>query len=167
MRDRIKCLKCEKFFYRNNKSVVCPTCIQKDSKEYYTKKIADLEAKLAESEELNKKLLLEKCDCLKLVCDYEEEDRKLKQQLAEKEKEIESYEHELEVYKQNDNVYARNMNRLAIRHNQDKISFAVKQIVKTKEILIKFLQDEGFYENEWYDLFDKIDNQIKQLKEGK
>lgn len=48
--------------------------------------------------------------------------------------------------------------------NQDKISFAVEQIVKTKETLIKFLQDEGFYENEWYDLFDKIDNQIKSLK---
>ena len=48
--------------------------------------------------------------------------------------------------------------------NQDKISFAVEQIVKTKETLIKFLQDEGFYENEWYDLFDKIDNQIKKLK---
>ena len=51
--------------------------------------------------------------------------------------------------------------------NQDKISFAVEQIVKTKETLIKFLQDEGFYENEWYDLFDKIDNQIKNLKEKK
>lgn len=48
--------------------------------------------------------------------------------------------------------------------NQDKISFAVEQIVKTKETLIKFLQDEGFYENEWYDLFDKIDNRIKSLK---
>ena len=50
--------------------------------------------------------------------------------------------------------------------HQDKILFAVEQIVKTKETLIKFLQDEGFYANEWYDLFDEINNQIKQLKEG-
>lgn len=46
---------------------------------------------------------------------------------------------------------------------QDKISFAVEQIVKIKETLIKFLQDEGFYENEWYDFFDKIDNLINQI----
>ena len=51
------------------------------------------------------------------------------------------------------------------QYNQDQIDFAVAELIKFKKTLIKFLQDEGFYENEWYDLFDKIDQQIKELKE--
>lgn len=96
----------------------------------------------------------------------------LQKQLAEKEQEIESLRenslskrifkeklipsHCMEQYEK----YEQQIDKLM----QDKISFAVEQIVKTKETLIKFLQDEGFYENEWYDLFDKIDNQINELK---
>lgn len=47
---------------------------------------------------------------------------------------------------------------------QSKIEFAVAQLLKFKKTLIKFLQDNDFYENEWYDLFDEIDQQIKELK---
>lgn len=47
--------------------------------------------------------------------------------------------------------------------------FAEKQIareelVKVKGTLVKFLQDNGFYESEWYDLFEEIDQQIKELE---
>jgi hypothetical protein len=92
---------------------------------------------------------------------------KLKQQLAEKDEELHSAkvgeEFALKCCDEANKLLAL---QVAGQH-QDKISFAVEQIIKTKETLIKFLQDEGFYENEWYDLFDEIDNQIKQLKEGK
>lgn len=47
--------------------------------------------------------------------------------------------------------------------------FAEKQIareelIKVKGTLVKFLQDNGFYESEWYDLFEEIDQQIKELE---
>ena len=135
--------------------------------------------KLKESEELsnyakciseNKKLeedleLSEKC-----CAEYEQEVNQLKQQLTEQEKEIEGLKAQRRIYL---NRSVEECNKITdlefeLQHkDQDKISFAIEQIVKTKEILIKFLQDEGFYENEWYDLFDKIDNQINELKEGK
>ena len=104
----------------------------------------------------------------KRIKELEEETQQLKQQLAEKEKEIEGLKAQRRIYL---NRSVEECNKITdlefeLQHkDQDKISFAIEQIVKTKEILIKFLQDEGFYENEWYDLFDKIDNQIKQLKE--
>lgn len=101
-------------------------------------------------------------------------------QLQDKEKEIENYEHELEVYKQNDNVYAKNMNRLASRHNQDKIDFAVEQLEKMKENLIEDLYPfysrpctiykvyGDMYEDFLIDNINNIiDNQITKLKEGK
>lgn len=46
----------------------------------------------------------------------------------------------------------------------EKVEFAIAELIKFKERLIKFLQDEGFYENEWYDLFDEIDQQIDKLR---
>lgn len=46
----------------------------------------------------------------------------------------------------------------------EKNEFAIAELIKFKERLIKFLQDEGFYENEWYDLFDEIDQQINKLR---
>lgn len=133
-------------FYNHNE---CPVV-------YVNGLIADLEAKLAESEELNKKLLLEKCDCLKLVCDYEEEDRKLKQQLAEKENRIKKLN--IEAQKYFEDAYCNDF------HNQDKISFAVEQLEKVKELLYPELRfDYSLYLR----VMHEIDNQIKQLKEGK
>ena len=104
----------------------------------------------------------------KRIKELEEENEQLKKQLAEKEKEITKLKSENHAL-MSDNAYQEAdifelIQNPAIQ-NQDKISFAVEQIIKTKETLIKFLQNDGFYENEWYDLFDEIDNQFKQLKE--
>ena len=151
-------------------------------------KVADLEGKLAESES---KVAVgrfwhsayegKQLDYDKLNNDYNKQEKllsrvladksklqfefdQLKQQLPEKDKEL------LEIKQRIAEKASKEFQEMIDKrenHNQDKISFAVEQIVKTKETLIKFLQDEGFYENEWYDLFEKIDNQIKQLKEGK
>ncbi len=103
---------------------------------------------------------------------FVEEVKNLKQQLEEKDKEIKQLKLDLGMFKSVNefiNGYGIEKAREILLQtektkHQDKISFAVEQIVKTKETLIKFLQDEGFYENEWYDLFDKIDLQIKELK---
>ena len=129
-------------------------------------KIADLEAKLAESEEINKLVNEQLKDMERSKLSWENQWFTLyntlknyreanEQKLAEKEKRIKKLNYEAQKYYED--AYCNDF------HNQDKISFAVEQIVKTKETLIEFLQDEGFYENEWYDLFEKIDNQIKQL----
>ena len=219
MRDRIKCLKCEKFFYRNNKSVVCPTCIQKDSKEYYTKKIADLEAKLAESEEKCKKAYQE--GLLQKQFDKDAEIMQLKQQLetlekereldnsfwkqecdrlqktlAEKEQEIKKLKfivNMVDKYKQydkhpkelillnKDNCYINGHKLIIETTNQDKIDYAVEQLEKVKDIIYRFdvSYDEinnltialDNYTNGFHKAKFKatilIDNQIKQLKEGK
>lgn len=112
-----------------------------------------------------------------------EERDKLKQQLEEKEKEIKNLKYNWNlicdylgdcVVKYDDEdvngIYSEILSKVNeirkydYKYNQDKISFAVEQIIKTKETLIKFLQNDGFYENEWYDLFDEIDNKIKELK---
>ena len=67
---------------------ICYHCWEKEQPEYLMRKIADLEAKLAESEEqLNNSE--QKC----LICNKYQENAQLKQQLAEKEKEIETMKH--------------------------------------------------------------------------
>ena len=156
-------------------------------------KIADLEAKLEDKEEAIKYLKgIKRYDIGEMLT----ENAKLKQQLAESEEkcnkqwlEIQAETHQIQMLEQDikrikkenkqqfaekDKEHKKAMRTslndfltLEVEFKKKKISFAVEQIIKTKETLIKFLQDEGFYENEWYDLFDKIDNQIKQLKEGK
>ena len=150
MSKEIQCKCCKEYWWEENihsTSGLCPNCC-----DY----VADLEAKLAESE--SKSYTLESYNnfvnnqCKKLI----KENKQLKQQLAEKDNKIKKLN--IEAQKYYEDAYCNDF------HKQDKISFAVEQIVKTKETLIKFLQDEGFYENEWYDLFDKIDNQIKAIK---
>ena len=99
----------------------------------------------------------------------------LEAKLAEKEEQAKQLKIDLRMYKSVNeflNGYGIEKAREVLLQTektkqQDKISFAVEQIIKTKETLIKFLQDEGFYENEWYDLFDKIDNQINVLRNNK
>lgn len=132
--------------------------LNKCEKKYFDiqKQLAESENQCRECKHLNKKIELNIKN--KLMA----ENCKLQSQLAEKEKQLENAQN-LKAIEVADELSL----KLSKIHNQDKISFAIEQIIKTKETLIKFLQDEGFYENEWYDLFDKIDNQIKQLKEGK
>lgn len=134
-------------------------------------KITELESKLAEKEEAIKYLNgIKRYDIGELL----NENIKLNHQLEEKDKEIKQLKLDLGMFKSVNefiNHYGIDKAREVLLQSektkkQDKISFAVEQIVKTKETLIKFLQDNGFYENEWYDLFDEIDNQINQLKEG-
>ena len=144
-------------------------------------KIADLEAKLAESEEqLNNSE--QKC----LICNKEQDNEKLKQQLADKDKEIEKLKAVVDMvdkYKQfdknakelillnKDNCYS-DGNKLIIKtDNQDKISFAVEQLEEVKEFCdgmkwaMVYLTKENAQTIQT--VLDEIDNQIKQLKEGK
>ena len=99
-----------------------------------------------------------------------EENNELKQQLAEKEKEIKSLN--LEAQKYFEDAYCNDF------HNQDKISFAVEKLQEVKEWLDKMLngwrtnQEVHPYQRDGIRLAlenveIKIDNQIKQLKEGK
>ena len=128
--------------------------------EYWQNECSQLKHQLGEKEKMH---LLDENE-FQRYCAYKhiepqikgclDRERELEKKLAEKERQhIEAMQNALNDF-------------LTLRQelNQDKIEFAVEQIVKTKETLIKFLQDEGFYENEWYDLFDKVDQQIKELK---
>lgn len=159
--------------------------------------VADLEAKLAESEKkvkhwhdlynerdkqfqsvrqryhlLNKlqsnydkkdKLHLAYMQCLELV----EENEKLKQQLAEKDREIEYYKKQAKKFNNeaqkyfedaycNDSIY------------QDKISFCIEQLEKVKEttecVLDNALKNSSLNQSYYDRLLDEIDNQINQLK---
>ena len=134
----------------------------------FTNKISDLEAKLEESEKQRQHLkdwlddeILTSVDnesYYATINEYEEEVKKLKQQLAEKDKEIEKWKtkwcesetNSLRLYEQSQN------------NNQDKILFAVEQLEKVKEFVNNIY---GEYSASVTTNF--IDNQIKQLKEGK
>lgn len=118
------------------------------------KYIADLEAKLAESN--NKSYTLESYNnfvnnqCKKLI----KENKQLKQQLAEKEKEFNWLHEKFAKYRE-------------YRH-QDKISFAVEQLEKVKEKANEKQELDwgmGFRYKDHWDIVTEIDNQIKQLKE--
>lgn len=98
-------------------------------------------------------------------CDFCEEG--YKKQLAEKEKEISELKRIGEKGHLNDLFEdKRKENKILIKAieqaNQDKISFAVEQLEKVKE------EFDCIYSNDTYtpyQIADKIDNQIKQLKE--
>ena len=165
----------------------CEECAIKQREEYDNKdkKISDLEAKLAENE---KKHLLDETEwqdyCafkhiepqIKGCLDREKE---LKQQLAEKEKEIENiklcrcvnctneYEFMLEGL-------VADLEKQIDKDDQDKISFAVEKIQDLKKNLRDKVclmeNDEHCYPQNaihWQDVVALIDNQIKQLKEMK
>jgi hypothetical protein len=153
------------------------------NKEMYELKIADLEAKLAESEtrieELESQFAYE-CECNKQFIECQNENTQLKQQLAEKEeflkkqKELfETVDRELyltkDTLKHHTNIY----NSLVKSRNQDKISLCIEKLEKVKEKMrqnitiaapvneLKKLSDYLI------GVDDYIDNQIKQLKEMK
>ena len=152
-------------------------------KEKMEKQIDDLETKLAESEEQLREELEEKngvrralsacnrqndefADMIKKLVNEKEE---LKQQLAEKEKEIESYKHfKITIGTMENNQVDISSTTYT---DQDKISFAVEKLEKVKEttecVLDNALKNSSLNQSYYDRLLDEIDNQIKQLKEGK
>lgn len=149
--------------------------------------IADLEAKLAESES-KRKSLEEK---VKFLTEETEENfvdgqkyNELKQQLDEKEKEIEQLKKFDDL---NRNFFAlfrtafkepnkvddlfNTLKTIQEKQDQDKISFAVEQLELAKEKIIKVPMTDydlsrNFEKMYKQDAIRQIDNQIKQLKEG-
>ncbi len=155
-------------------------------------KIAELEAKIAELREQiticneeNSKSFIKSVNAMR-------ENAELKQQLAEKEKEIETLKFMMRNMEQASrnvpNAMAGQRKRIdeltkeLKQHNQDKISFAVEQLEKVKEFCEANCEkcddpdseysckviglDDILYTGDM-SLFEYIDNQIKQLKEGK
>ena len=154
------------------------------------RQFADLEAKLAESERKNFELLTKLnlkeyapafCTLADRDCEALGQIEKLKQQLAEKDAEIRVVysfqkqkcdnlqnalaEKERQVKKLNnetqkyfEDAYCNDF------HNQEKISFAIEQLVKVKEKALHFYVNDtpkltGFYVD-----VNEIDNQIEELK---
>ena len=136
-----------------------------DIKEEKDNKIADLEAKLAESE--SKSYTLESYNnflnnqCKKFI----KENKQLKQQLAEKEKKLAEYKRVCTIAHVED-LQIENM--LLKGKDQDKISFAVEQLNQFKSELVNKVSPVNLSYTEYVqEVFKKIDNQIKMLKEGK
>lgn len=165
------------------------------------KKIADLEAKLADSEKLKELYRLQDNDHHSKLWQFYsrlgveafgadihekalEELEKLKQQLAEKEQEIEVLKQRLkdtikiysEDFVEKDKelkelrFQARNIfplvENLEDKIHQDKISFCIEQLVWLKEKVnnAKIHKIDMINTHELYEI---LNNQIKQLKEGK
>lgn len=174
----------------------CAKCYQETFGETdKDRKIADLEAKLAESEHRNEQLI----DALngEVFINYKlpMENAQLKQQLAEKEKQIRTILKENEelvikynVYNygdkiQQDKVYSITGEALDfLINNQDKISFALEQLEKVKnrieskvESIYKRLDDLNIkivcestssQLSTYEEIVKDIDNQIAELKKG-
>lgn len=111
-------------------------------------KISDLETKLAEMTEKYNACQ----EARKLEIEFNQQDKaELKQQLAEKEKELKAKETLNQIFKDN---------------RETKISFAVEQLEKAKSFCIS-AEDNGWCitHKDWLDIVEYIDNQIKELKE--
>ncbi len=158
--DEFKNLDTNETFYGYQ---VCELLEQKDQR------IAELEAKLAESENqcreckhLNKKIELNIKN--KLMA----ENCELQKQLAENEKEISEY------VKIVDDLHKQLSDKCDFcdkTKDQDKISFAVSELEKVKEttecVLDNALKNSSLNESYYDRLLDEIDNQINELKEMK
>lgn len=97
-----------------------------------------------------------------------EENQQLKQQLAEKEKEIERLNLEFETQEDWQEKWQKLYDETC-NLNQDKISFAVEQLEKVKELVgEKGVVSSPFGTLKIYasDVSEIIDNQIKELKKG-
>jgi predicted RNase H-like nuclease (RuvC/YqgF family) len=129
-------------------------------------KIANLEAKLAESEKEIKEWIAVRDDKNNVINKQTEKINQLKQQLAEKEKEIQSL-------RTRDYITLLQMEMLELKvatQDQDKISFCIEQL----NLLYKTLTTEdvwramkkGWWLNngECLQLRQTIDNQIEELK---
>ena len=126
--------------------------------------VADLEAKLAESEKNYKdarELGIEQFHSLKeIINSSQEEIDKLKQQLAEKDKEISEY------VKIVDDLHKQLSDKCDFcdkTKDQDKILFAIEQLEKVK----MYIDDHAYYIDErefGIEINEYIDNQINGLK---
>ena len=116
----------------------------------YEEKIKDLEAKLAESEKERDGNYENYSICWKDI-------DQLKQQLAEKEKEIE----ELKDY-----IGCKGCIDLIAKTRQDKINFAIEKLQEMKKCLFD-VWAMGYGEICKYEIEDVFDEKIKELKEGK
>lgn len=85
----------------------------------------------------------------------------LKQQLAEKEKQLENAQN-LKAIEVADELSL----KLSKIHNQDKISFAIDKLEKVKGLIANHTQELWTCENDYIDvvLYKEIDNQIVELK---
>ena len=152
----------------------------------YDEDIVDLKAKLADLEDDHNKLIdqynkqyNDLCEEIKVHSSARErfviKVDELKQQLAEKEKEIEEYKRICTIAHFED-LQIENM--LLKRKDQDKISFSIEQLEKVKEWVNEMLN--GWKTNQEVNQFArdgiclalenvgyKIDNQIKSIKEIK
>ena len=172
-----------------DRKLICMECWQKEQPKYLVNKIADLEAKLAKSEEKKEKF---ECLYFEKLKDYEDlrrefnlkeveldlsrntsintnkmdiihyqaEIMELKQQLAEKEKEIEDYQ---KLITDICNKYrVGSLKKLPI-------SFAVEQLERLKHDIWTDQHDDGWLDEkvDIYFLTETIDNQIKAIKEMK
>lgn len=143
----------------NNGDNKCPKCKQElDYSEIYdfedtcyfdqlveikNQHIADLEAKLAECKEEIEVIDEDRQFKAEMWTRFANKCKELKQQLAEKEKELKAKETLNKIFKDN---------------REAKISFAVEQLEKVK----------GYFgELSLYEMYDKIDNQINVLRNNK
>lgn len=139
------------------------------------KQKADLEAKLAESEEEIKEWIAVRDDKNKIINNQTEKINQLKQQLAEKEEELKKSRNEYwEVFDKLDEKSHRceiatleniMFEKKLEQANQDKISFAVEQL---KAVKLSLISNWGENDCNLFlgDTERIIDNQIKDLKEG-
>jgi ssDNA-binding Zn-finger/Zn-ribbon topoisomerase 1 len=168
-----KCPECEQELDYSEIYDFEDTCYFEQLLEIKESKIADLEAKLAESENKyndTKELSIEQFHSLtEMLKSSQEEYYKLEQQLAEKEKE----RHEEWKTGKEWKWEWQKVNQQLEQANQDKISFAVEQF---RQLKIDLNARRGeYYTEKGYKKFacsvdiinTIIDNQIKQLKEIK
>lgn len=95
------------------------------------------------------------------IADLEQENQQLKQQLAEKEKQLEYFaEREAECDKQLEKQATIHYRHLKEK-DQDKISFAVEQLEQTRKLVDELLDN---CKNKQYKVWEVFDNQIKKLK---
>ncbi len=137
------------------------TYVHNNMEEKFNKIIADLEAKLAESE---KKILELQEDSIRDNMRYIEE-------LAEKEKEIERLNLEFETQEDWQEKWQKLYDETC-NLNQDKISFALEQLEKVKENIKKvpitdYDLSRNFEKMYKQDAIRQIDKQIEQLKKIK
>lgn len=139
------------------------------------KTIADLEAKLAESEEYNQMLLEEKGGYIDLVSGYSKKCKNYEQQLAEKEKEIAYMTKQAKKFNNEAQKYFEEV--CCKENNQDKISFCIEQLEKVRDSVLDF--SNGYWKHFVKNgkeymmssdlescLEEYIDNQIEELKKG-
>lgn len=131
--------------------------------------IADLEAKLSESEEYNQMLLEEKGGYIDLVSGYSKKCKNYEQQLAEKDKEL------LEIKQRIAEKASKEFQEMIDKrenHNQDKISFCIERLEKVKEFFLEEHRDEEMdtdyiITKDACQIAEYLLDQIKQLKEMK